>query len=131
MRKILIADSLPAMCDALERALRQEFSVMSCSDGQTAQELLCSFQPDVLIIDLSIAVVDGLQVISNARLSGRDIQILATTVSNSPYILSRLRHPESRIFLQGKPEQDCIVKDHLPARRLCGTTPDKPDRYYS
>ena len=91
MRKILIADSLPAMCDALECALRQEFSVMSCSDGQTAQELLCSFQPDILVIDLSISVVDGLQVISNVRLSGRDIQILATTVSNSPYVLNRLR----------------------------------------
>lgn len=91
MRKILIADSLPAMCDALERALQPDFSVMSCRDGQTAQELLCSFRPDIFVIDLSIPGVDGLQVISAARLSGRNVRILATTVCNSPYVLGRLR----------------------------------------
>ena len=91
MRKILVADSQRSICDALERTLRSEFSVRSCRDGQTALELLSSFQPDILVIDLSLPVVDGLQVISTVRLAEMDIRILATAINDSVYIRKSLQ----------------------------------------
>lgn len=91
MRKILIADSMRSMCDVLERMLKPEFSVACCQDGQTAVEFLGSFTPDLLVIDLSVAQVSGLEVIRAARHTGRNIQILATVTLDTPYIISQLR----------------------------------------
>ena len=109
MRKILIVDTSDVICDTLFKSLSIEFSVMCCRDGQTALELLNNFQPDLLVIDLSVSQIDGLQVIRTARLSGRNIQILVTTPNNSCYIMKCLQNMlVDQVFLR-----PCLVDSLL------------------
>lgn len=63
MRRMLIADPSEACADALARAFCAEFEVKTCLDGETAQELLLSFQPDILILHFSLPFKDGLTVL--------------------------------------------------------------------
>lgn len=69
MRKVLIADASEHWREMLEQALRQEYQVRSCADGQQAMELADRFRPDVLVLDLMLVGTDGLGVLKH--LSGR------------------------------------------------------------
>ena len=53
MYKLLIADSSQPFLDALQDIFHKEFVLQLCQDGETALELLQSFQPDALVINLS------------------------------------------------------------------------------
>ena len=66
MRKLLIADSSEPFTDALEEIFRNEFDLSVCHDGETALEMLLSFQPEVLILNLMLPFKDGLTVLQES-----------------------------------------------------------------
>lgn len=72
------------------KQLNVEFSVMCCYNGNTALELLGSFEPDVLLLDMTLPGVDGMQVLQALRLSGRNTRVLATIPVDSDYLLAQL-----------------------------------------
>ena len=83
MLKLLIADASKPFCDALEEIFCNEFQVKVCHDGETAFELLRSFQPDVLVFNFHLPFQDGLTAL---QLSGhRPRVILGITPYFSPY----------------------------------------------
>lgn len=84
MKRLLIADSSEPFAAALEEALSAEFDIRICGDGETALELLLSFQPDFLVINLQLPYKDGLTVLQEAAY--RPSIILATTSYLSPYV---------------------------------------------
>lgn len=84
MYKLLIADPSEAYTDALEETFRHEFDLMICHDGETALELLYSFQPDVLILNLSLPYKDGLTVLQQAAHHPK--VILAISPIINPYV---------------------------------------------
>lgn len=63
MRKLLIADSSDVFTSAVETALRKQFEIFTCADGETALDLLSLHQPDILILNLMLPYVDGLTVL--------------------------------------------------------------------
>ena len=78
MRKILIAIGSDDLGVELERQLNNECSVILCFDGITAAELLESLSIDVLLIDLSLPLMDGISVLKGASKRLPPL-ILATT----------------------------------------------------
>ncbi len=84
MKRLLIADSSEPLTTALMDAFNYEFETRSCADGEAALELLLSFQPDLLIINLQLPYKDGLTVLQEAAY--RPPIILATTSYTNPYI---------------------------------------------
>lgn len=66
MRKLLIADSSEPFTDALEAVFQSEFDLQICQDGETALEMLLTFQPDVLILNLMLPFKDGLTVLQES-----------------------------------------------------------------
>ena len=66
MPKLLIADSSEPFTDALCRVFCNEFNLQVCHDGETALELLLSFQPDVLVLNLMLPFKDGLTVLQES-----------------------------------------------------------------
>ena len=87
MQRLLIADGSEAFTSALANAFEGEFDLCICHDGETALELLSSFQPDILILQLMLPFKDGLTVLQEA--SYTPPIILALTTYNSPYIEQR------------------------------------------
>ena len=84
MLKLLIADGSEPYTDALEAIFKNEFDLRICHDGESALEMLLSFQPDALVINLSLPYKDGLTVLQESAYRPR--VILAITPFMSPYV---------------------------------------------
>jgi DNA-binding response OmpR family regulator len=73
---VLIADDDIAICKALERSLRFEgFIVRSAFNGEIAIEEIERDLPDILILDINMPEVDGIQVTKYLRSLDIDIPI--------------------------------------------------------
>lgn len=90
MRKLMIADSSEYYTDALEAALGKEFHIVSCCDGEDVLDLLQSFRPDILVINLSLPHKDGLTLLQESAFRPSVILTIAGYVSH--YIERSLVH---------------------------------------
>jgi len=79
MSLLLIEDD-PSMQAALQRALsRRGMVVAGCTDGRLALAQWKALQPDVVLLDLSLPGLDGLQVLAQARQQGLVTPVLILT----------------------------------------------------
>ena len=78
--KLLIIEDDVAMQMALQRALSaRAITVALCGDGLQAVNLWRNLTPDVVLLDLTLPSLDGLQVLSQARSSGLHTPVLILT----------------------------------------------------
>ncbi len=70
MRKLLIADSSQEICERIYHALHNDFEILCCSDGEDFMDILCSFQPDILALDLCLSGADSLGMLQAAYIAG-------------------------------------------------------------
>ncbi len=78
--KLLLVEDDASMRTTLERSLsRRGMQVRSCGDGGQALAAWTAFQPDVVVLDLSLPTLDGLQVLEQARRSGQAAPVLLLT----------------------------------------------------
>ena len=80
--RILIADDHRLFAEALMTVLSEDdrVDVIGIADnGQEAVELALELQPDVILMDLRMPVVDGLEATRRLRDAGSDAQILILT----------------------------------------------------
>ena len=79
MHLLLIEDD-PALHTTLQRSLvRALMRVDVCSDGAAALQQWTQLQPDVVVLDLSLPGMDGLDVLQQARRSGLRTPVLILT----------------------------------------------------
>jgi len=77
---ILIVEDDPAVRDALERALAFEgYDIETASDGGIALSLLRETPRDLIILDVMMPHVDGIEVCRRIRASGDPVPILMLT----------------------------------------------------
>lgn len=88
--KLLIAEGSEDFRLALADALRGRYRISQCGDGNQARELLRSFHPDVLVLDLMLPGMDGISLLQWAV--GQDIHpmVLATTRFANDYVLDAI-----------------------------------------
>lgn len=78
--KLLIIEDDLAMQMVLQRALSaRAITVALCGDGLQAVKLWRNLAPDVVLLDLTLPGLDGLQVLSQARSSGLRTPVLILT----------------------------------------------------
>ena len=116
--KLLIAESNEELCQALTDLLSEHYHICTCRSGDRAQQLLRSFAPDIIYIDLMLPQVDGITVLNTALQEGIRPTILASISFESPYISDAL----SRL------QVDYVVKKLAPPRRLQATSLSFPAR---
>ncbi|WP_404352820.1 response regulator transcription factor [Phycicoccus jejuensis] len=79
MTKVLLAEDDPAISDPLARALRREgYDVEVCSDGESALAAALR-QPDLVVLDLGLPKMDGLEVCRRLRQEGSGVPVLILT----------------------------------------------------
>jgi DNA-binding response OmpR family regulator len=79
MTKVLLAEDDPAISDPLARALRREgYDVDVCTDGASALEEALD-HPDLLVLDLGLPTMDGLEVCRRLRQAGSQVPVLVLT----------------------------------------------------
>lgn len=80
MMKLLLIEDDASMQAALQRALRRRgMEVSACTDGRLALAQWTATQPDVVVLDLSLPGLDGLQVLEQARRQGLTTPLLILT----------------------------------------------------
>ncbi len=89
--KILIADPSGDFREALADALKDLHHVRTVSDGVQALQMLRSYQPDMLVLDLMMPGIDGITLLQRAAESGCKPMVLATTCYLSDYIISSVQ----------------------------------------
>lgn len=78
--KLLIVEDDPAMQATLLRSLsRRGMDVAACGDGHQALARWYSFLPDVVVLDLNLPGLDGLQVLQQARADGMAAPVIILT----------------------------------------------------
>lgn len=66
--KILVVDDEPDVTRMLEFRLEKEgFDVTSCGDGRTAIDLAQELKPDLVILDIMMPMIDGIEVLRQIR----------------------------------------------------------------
>ena len=89
-RKLLIAESSEEYRVALAESLTGEYHVRTCADGIQTQQLLRSFQPDILVLDLMLPGMDGITLLQLAREEGPLPMVLAQSRYISDFVLDAL-----------------------------------------
>jgi two-component system response regulator TctD len=78
--KLLLIEDNPAMQTTLQRSFeRRGMQVIGCDDGARALALWQASLPDVVLLDLSLPHLDGLEVLSQARAAGLDTPVIILT----------------------------------------------------
>ena len=78
--KLLLVEDNPAMQTSLQRSFqRRGMQVTVCGDGARALDRWQASLPDVVLLDLSLPGLDGLQVLAQARAAGLTTPVLILT----------------------------------------------------
>jgi two-component system response regulator TctD len=78
--KLLFVEDDPSMQTALRRALQSRgVDVQTCGDGRAALGRWQQVAPDVVLLDLTLPGLDGLQVLEQARRAGLTTPVLILT----------------------------------------------------
>ena len=78
--KLLLVEDDPSMQATLQRTLsRRGMEVTACADGRHALERWRTGAPDVVLLDLTLPGLDGLQVLEQARRAGLQTPVLILT----------------------------------------------------
>jgi CheY-like chemotaxis protein len=93
-RRVLLVEDAPFLRYAFGRLLRTHgYDVMEAGDGQEALECVSYFQPDLVITDLMMPVMDGVELIEALRNNPdtADLPVLAVTADGSARFQERAR----------------------------------------
>lgn len=92
MISILIADDHPLVGDGISTMIKDETHLNICAVCKTGAETLAAvetYAPDVVLLDISLPDMDGLQVCTVIRKKNKTIKLIALTSTNEAGIISQ------------------------------------------
>ena len=82
---MLLADDHEAMLDRVARLLATECNVVgTATDGQQALEAAQDLKPDVLVLDISMPVMNGIETAHRLKEAGAEARVVFLTVHDNP-----------------------------------------------
>lgn len=118
MRKVrvLLADDHEALLAKVRGVLGEDFEIVSAvNNGQDAVTEVIRLRPDVLVIDISMPFLNGLEAVSQLRFSSIATKIVILTVHADPEIVSAALH----LGASGYVVKEQIATDLVPAIHEC------------
>ena len=82
-RKVLVVDDESGIRDSLRLLLKSEFEVITAEDGKRALEVLDSFAPDLVLLDVLMPNLDGLQTLQQLREKSESLPVIMLTATNT------------------------------------------------
>ncbi|MEI7947509.1 MAG: response regulator, partial [bacterium] len=79
---LIVEDNLDSLC-AIRALLAEDYELIEALDGETAVSLAKKHQPDIILSDIALPVMDGIAVLAAIREneSLRDTPVIAVTAS--------------------------------------------------
>lgn len=83
--RVLLADDHPAMLARVRRELGREFEIVATvENGEEAVQAVSRLDPDVLVIDISMPVLNGLETAVRLRAAHSRTKIVFLTIHDDP-----------------------------------------------
>jgi DNA-binding response OmpR family regulator len=77
MIKVLVVEDNPLMLKTIEMKLKKDgYETICCSDGKTALEKLASEMPDIVLTDIMLPYVSGLEIITVVKAMEKKIPVI-------------------------------------------------------
>jgi DNA-binding NarL/FixJ family response regulator len=91
--QILLADDHPGLLESIRSLLEPTFDVVGCvGDGESMFDAAMKFQPDVIVSDISMPKLSGIEAANQLRESGCSAKVVFLTVHNDPdFVRAALR----------------------------------------
>ncbi len=93
VRRVMIVDDHPVVRQGIKLMVNAEPDLTVCGEAQTEQEarrMIRELKPDALVVDLSLEVGDGFNVVRDARAHFPDIRILVLSMHDEAIYAERL-----------------------------------------
>ena len=113
-KRILLADDHPHFSELVEALLGSAFEVVGkVSDGQALYEAATSLKPDLILTDISMPVLNGIEAVDELHRSGCSSKIIFVTVHSDPdFVRSCLAAGAAGYVIKGR-----VAVDLQPAIR--------------
>jgi two-component system nitrate/nitrite response regulator NarL len=86
--RVLLADDHEAMLDRVARMLATECDVVgTVTDGQQALDAAMELKPDVLVLDISMPVMTGIETTRRLKKAGAETHIVFLSMYDDPDIV--------------------------------------------
>ena len=83
--RLIVADDHAEMLDAIVRLLEPHFDIVSTvSDGDAALEAAITLKPDLMVLDISMPYLNGIEVTRRLMAAGSKVKIVFLTVMEDP-----------------------------------------------
>jgi two-component system nitrate/nitrite response regulator NarL len=110
--RVLIADDHGLFADALDAILASEPGIEvvgRASNGEEAVDQALALEPDVILMDIAMPVVDGVEATKRIRMKQREACVLMLTGSNSRTDVARARDAGAAAY---------VTKDRIAAQLI-------------
>lgn len=128
MTTALIADDHEIVRRGLRGILETEGScrvIGEASDGLTAAQLVDQYKPHVLILDLNMPRLHGMEVLRQTRQSSPHTRVIVLSMHNDePFVIEALRAGAMAYLLKGSESREIVhsLKEVLAGRRFLSAT---------
>ena len=124
MAKILVVDDEPGIRDYLQEALElAEHQVMVAADGIEGAQRLAQRRFDLLLTDLKMPGIDGLQLLQLARRTQPELPVILLTAHGSVEIAVKALKAGAHDFLQKPIESPAALRQLVSEALAAQTTP--------
>jgi len=89
--KVLVVDDNPAVLRQLVYLLEAEFVMSTAESGPLALESIGCYEPDIVVLDLGMPFLNGLEVTRELRKLGPNPAVVICTVEQDPEIIEAAR----------------------------------------
>jgi DNA-binding NarL/FixJ family response regulator len=88
-RRVLLADDLAPVLSAVAKLVQQSFEIVGAvTDGQTALDSTLALVPDLVVLDISMPGLSGIEVARELKKRGNKAKIVFLTVHQDSDILA-------------------------------------------
>jgi len=112
--RILLADDHQAMLETVAHVLAVDFDVVGVvENGKLAVEAVAALDPDIVVLDISMPLIDGLEAASLLKQSGSRARVIFLTVQAQPEFVSAAFSAGAKGYVL----KTCLITDLVPAIR--------------
>ena len=98
--RLILADDSGIILEALDRLLRSDYDVVAAvRDGEQLIEAARRLQPDVIVTDMNMPKVSGLEALRRLKASGLDVRFVLLTIHGDPAVAAEVFHAGGSAFL--------------------------------
>lgn len=116
MIRVLIADDQEIVCEGLKRILQTDPQIRviaTANDGQEALDLIANQTPDLVLMDLQMPRMNGVQAIRHLKESHPNLPVLVlTTYMDDKWLFDAIRSGASGYLMKDRPRQELLDAIH-------------------